>query len=314
MNKIDPNFTDFDIIGDIHGHSNDLKLLLNKLDYKKKDGYYQHPTRKALFLGDYIDRGINVVEVLEIVKAMVDNNQAIALMGNHEYNAICYNTKDSQGNYLREHSKKNFNQHAVTMAAFMQDPDSYKMYIQWFTSLPLFYETPKFRAVHACWDQKSIDYLKTLTNQGVLPLDLFPSAHHNHTVLFKSIEVVLKGLEVALPQGELFYDKDRVLRKNFRVNWWSQPNELTYQGINAMQHYELSNNPVDIKKINFYPTNQKPVFFGHYWMRPAKGESPKVLQHNAACLDFSVASEGALVAYRYQGEQNLDSNHIYYIA
>lgn len=312
MNKIDPNFTDFDIIGDIHGHSNDLKSLLTQLGYTNNKGFYEHASRKVLFLGDYIDRGINVVEVLQIVKGMVDNNQAIALMGNHEYNAICYNTKDKQGNYLREHNKKNFNQHAVTMAAFMQDASSYKMYIDWFTTLPLFYETPTFRAIHACWDQKSIDYLKTLTTNGVLPLELYPRANDKKTVLYNSLETILKGLEVALPNGEFFYDKDRMLRKDFRVNWWSEPVELTYQGINAIKSFTLSDNPVDVSSINFYPKTDKPVFFGHYWMRPDKSNSPHILQSNATCLDFSVASEGILAAYRYYGEQHLDPKNLYY--
>ena len=78
-----------DLIGDIHGHADKLEKLLLKLGYKKSNGVYAHPKRKVLFVGDYIDRGPKIRETLEIVKSMVDSNNAIALMGNHEYNAIC---------------------------------------------------------------------------------------------------------------------------------------------------------------------------------------------------------------------------------
>lgn len=312
MSSIDSTFNDFDFIGDIHGHSNDLKMLLEQLGYQNKDGFYQHPTRKAFFLGDYIDRGINVVEVLHIVKAMVDNHQAIALMGNHEYNAICYNTKDTHGHYLREHNKKNFNQHAVTMAAFMADPLSYKNYIDWFTTLPLFYENDHFRAVHACWDPQSIDCLKQYTTNGVLPLDKYPSTKQKDTTLYQSLETVLKGIELKLPKGQIFYDKDRVIRSAFRISWWKAPEVATYKELSAVKDYPLPDTALDINQIMFYSPQDKPVFFGHYWMRSENGETPKILQSNVACLDFSVASDGILVGYRYNGEQKLSSLKLYY--
>ena len=83
----------YDIIGDIHGHADKLEELLLKLGYTKNHKQYSHRERKALFLGDYIDRGPKSHEVLKIVKHMVDGGHAIALMGNHEYNAICFHTK-----------------------------------------------------------------------------------------------------------------------------------------------------------------------------------------------------------------------------
>ena len=46
-----------DIIGDIHGHADKLVRLLLQLGYKNIDGVYQHSDRKAVFVGDFIDRG-----------------------------------------------------------------------------------------------------------------------------------------------------------------------------------------------------------------------------------------------------------------
>lgn len=315
MNIISENFTKFDIIGDIHGHNNDLKKLLGALGYKLKGNCYQHPERKVLFLGDYIDRGVNVVEVLEIVKNMVDHGEAIALMGNHEYNAICYNTLSTDGTYLREHSKKNFNQHAITMAAFMQKPNLYKMYIEWFKTLPLFYENDSFRAIHACWDDKSVDYLKTRLLNKCLTSDLLEEANTVDTTLYQAVEVILKGKEIALPNNQSFIDKDGIIRHSFRVKWWGKPVEPhTLNSISASTIKHHVDEPVDINHINFYSKEVKPVFFGHYWMKVnTTTNQPQVLTPNTCCLDYSVAKNGHLVCYRYSGEQILDSSSINFI-
>jgi predicted MPP superfamily phosphohydrolase len=80
----------YDIIGDIHGYAGPLKKLLEKLGYTENDGAWHHPHSKVIFVGDYIDRGPAIRETLQIVKSMADNGNAIALMGNHEYNAMAF--------------------------------------------------------------------------------------------------------------------------------------------------------------------------------------------------------------------------------
>ncbi|MBL9006075.1 MAG: polynucleotide kinase-phosphatase [Myxococcales bacterium] len=82
----------FDIIGDIHGCYDELTTLLRKLGYlieEQRDGaaslHCQHPQgRKAVFLGDLIDRGPKIVEVLRLVMAMVAQGSALCVPGNHE--------------------------------------------------------------------------------------------------------------------------------------------------------------------------------------------------------------------------------------
>jgi hypothetical protein len=46
-----------DIIGDIHGQANQLEVFLQKMDYSKCDGVWNHPQRTAVFVGEYVDRG-----------------------------------------------------------------------------------------------------------------------------------------------------------------------------------------------------------------------------------------------------------------
>lgn len=147
----------FDLIGDIHGHADQLEKLLLKLGYFKKKNYYTHEYRKALFVGDYIDRGPKIRETLEIVRQMVENESAVALMGNHEYNALCFHFQQTQGGHLREHSIKNIIQHYQTLRQFHNRQEEYEDYLNWFLTLPVFYENEWFRAVHACWDENNIN-------------------------------------------------------------------------------------------------------------------------------------------------------------
>jgi hypothetical protein len=70
------------LIGEIHGHADELKALLKKLGYKPCGGSYRHEEgRTVLFLGDHIDRGPKIKETLAIVRGMVEVGDAIALIG-----------------------------------------------------------------------------------------------------------------------------------------------------------------------------------------------------------------------------------------
>ena len=73
----------YDIIGDIHGYVDALEALLIKLGYDVSTGVYQHKKQKVIFLGDFIDRGPQQREVIEIVKPMVEQGHALSVMGNH---------------------------------------------------------------------------------------------------------------------------------------------------------------------------------------------------------------------------------------
>lgn len=64
----------YDIIGDIHGHGTALLKLLDHLGYRDWGDGFQHPVRKIIFLGDFIDRGEHLKEhklVLDTVMKMV---------------------------------------------------------------------------------------------------------------------------------------------------------------------------------------------------------------------------------------------------
>lgn len=83
----------FDIIGDVHGCFDELVALLEQLGYTVKSSgtdirVYPPPGRKAIFLGDLVDRGPNVVGVLRLVMQMVAAGHALCLPGNHDVKLV----------------------------------------------------------------------------------------------------------------------------------------------------------------------------------------------------------------------------------
>ena len=75
----------FDIIGDIHGCHDELAALLGRLGYHTSTSPVTHPDgRRAIFVGDLVDRGPGVAEVLDTVMSMVQAGSALCVQGNHE--------------------------------------------------------------------------------------------------------------------------------------------------------------------------------------------------------------------------------------
>ncbi len=301
-----------DLIGDIHGHANKLEELLQKLGYVKKGVAYSHQDRKVLFVGDYIDRGPQIRETLDIVKAMVDGENAIALMGNHEYNALCFHFQETEGGHLRKHLIKNIIQHFETLKQFQNKQKEYEAYLDWFKTLPLYYETDTFRAVHACWDNKNIEYLKKKLDKDRLTDELIYQSVKKGTVLNEAIEQTLKGKEMKMPEGLFFTDKDGTKRTEIRIKWWENPSQMTFKSISVEPIEILPEQSIDeseLKSLAYYNNKDKKVFFGHYWL---KGE-PSLYKENICCLDYSVAKGGKLVAYRLDEENNLDKSKLTYV-
>ncbi len=288
----------YDLIGDIHGHATELTQLLQKLGYtQNKNGVYAHPTRKVIFAGDFIDRGNEVREVLQIAKGMTDAGTALAVMGNHEYNILCYHTKNEQGEYLRLHTDKNKKQQQATEDAFKDYREEWQMYLDWMMELPIWLDLGDLRIIHACWQPTFIEQIQSaIAGNRLTPSFLQASAVEGNWE-YEAIEILLKGLEQALPDGEFFYDKDGHQRTAMRIQWWKAPEGLT------RSEYGLgipsSDVPIPLAwSTNFhYSPTDIPVFIGHYWLR---AEQPSLQSPSVCCLDYSVAKAGQLVGYRWQ--------------
>src|SRR5690606_36733483 len=77
----------FDIIGDVHGCYDELVMLLTQLGYTVDAEMMQAiplEGRKAVFLGDLVDRGPKIPQVLKLVMGMVEAGTALCIPGNHD--------------------------------------------------------------------------------------------------------------------------------------------------------------------------------------------------------------------------------------
>jgi protein phosphatase len=79
----------FDIIGDVHGCFDEMNSLLLQLGYTVESegaGYRVVPPdgRRAVFIGDLVDRGPKIPEVLRLVMGMVTDGTAFCVPGNHD--------------------------------------------------------------------------------------------------------------------------------------------------------------------------------------------------------------------------------------
>lgn len=299
----------YDIIGDIHGQADKLHALLGKLGYVQRQGAYRHPSRTAIFVGDFIDRGPQQVESVMTARRMIDAGSALAVMGNHEFNAMAWHTEDPEqpGHYLRPHTRSNRVQHEAFLKEVEGNPALHAELVQWFYTLPLWLDLPELRVVHACWHAGYMDTLRPrLTRDYRLTPETLVAASRSGQPVFLSVEGLTKGLEIPLPAPHSFHDKDGHVRHSVRIRWWDET-ATRYRDL-AMLSDELKTQVPDV----VVPATQrmsydgvKPVFFGHYWMT---GQPARQYAH-AACVDYSAGKNGPLVAYRFDGEHEIDNRH-----
>jgi Calcineurin-like phosphoesterase len=296
-----------------------LVALLSRMNYAEQGGVWHHPERKAIFLGDFIDRGPRQLETVTIARNMVENNAAFAVLGNHELNAIAWHTPDpdNPGDFMRSHfsekyGEKNRAQHEKFLAEVEHNPALHKEIIDWFLTLPLWLDLPGLRVVHACWHQSFMNILSPLLVDVAQATrkPLTDADKDNATPsVFKAVEALTKGIEIPLAKGDSFLDKDGIKRFRVRVRWWDK-HATTYRLAALLSEAEMAtlSNPdaaiPEHARIKF-PTD-KPIFFGHYWMTGTCG-APGTRSAIAACVDYSAGKGGPLVAYRWDGESTPDN-------
>jgi hypothetical protein len=258
---------------------------------------------------------------------MVDAGSALAVMGNHELNAIAWHTPDARnsGEYLRPHhspkwGEKNRKQHAAFLAEVEDQPALHSEIIDWFLTLPLWVDLPALHVVHACWHHSFISWLaprlhtgRYLTRELMVPATDEPENEEekdNDTPsIFKAVECLTKGIEVPLPAGHQFRDKDGIVRNRVRVSWWDESAD-TFRKAAMLSHEEREALPDEPLPMHArVSAASKPVFFGHYWLTG----SPSLQSRRAACLDYSAGKGGPLVAYRFDSEPELVPEHFVWV-
>lgn len=301
----------YDLIGDIHGCGKTLIALLEQMGYRKVNGVYKHKSRKAVFIGDVVDRGPNIRLACEIVRSMVDAGYAHMIMGNHEYNVVTYMTPAPAGmetEYLRPHTKRNNFIVEQTLEQFANYPDEFREYLDWFTELPLFMEFDDFRIVHACWDHALINEFIGRYGGNQLHKAMLAESVNTDTFLYKFLDRILRGTSLKLPDDRSMTARDGMVRQFFRTKFWER-NPASYNDVifqpdplpDDLTHARLSDG--EKEQLLFYSENELPLFFGHYWMSGV----PATIRNNIACIDYSAVKYGRLAAYRMDGERTLNN-------
>jgi hypothetical protein len=304
-----------DIIGDVHGHADPLQALLRKLGYRDTNGAWRHPGgRRAVFVGDLIDRGPSQLETISIARRMADAGTALLVMGNHEFNAIAFATPDpaAPGQHLRPRRGNNIHHHAVFLdAAGGPDTPLHRDLVAFFLTMPLWLDLPGIRVIHACWSASAmaalgphLDRDHRLTEAGFLATQAKGSA------AYTAAEILLKGPEMTLPEGVWYRDAQGSKRRKARMRWWD-PLATTLRSACAEESVAAQLPDEALPQHNVIALDpSQPLFFGHYWLR---GE-PFILAPRRTCLDFSIAKGGTLCAYRFDGETTLDASKLVWTA
>ncbi len=135
------DFKDIFVFTDIHGQALELRLLLEHLPITEKS--------MLVFLGDYIDRGDNSKEVIDIILELKITNKVIALTGNHEEMLLSFLQNSSStlaGSFI-------FNGGNATLASYSDTIDGEfsipQDHLDFFNNLDIFYETDEYFFVHA---------------------------------------------------------------------------------------------------------------------------------------------------------------------
>ncbi|GGJ05463.1 polynucleotide kinase-phosphatase [Saccharopolyspora subtropica] len=120
----------FDVIGDVHGCRAELEDLLGTLGYvveRDADGRAvgaAHPAgRRAVFVGDLVDRGPDTPGVLRLVMGMVDAGHALVVCGNHEQKLV---------RALRGRKVSPSHGLAATLAQLEEEPEEFRKRVEEF--------------------------------------------------------------------------------------------------------------------------------------------------------------------------------------
>jgi hypothetical protein len=295
----------YDLIGDVHGDTDRLGRLLGILGYRPTAGAMSHPEgRRAIFVGDLVDRGPKVAETLRMVRAMVEAGTAHMVLGNHEFNLLSLHLPNGNGGFLRPRTARNLNGVRASLAAFAGRYAELREYLEWFRTLPLYLDLGSLRVVHAEWNAELV---AGVNGRTYLDDAFLREASIKGSGAHRTIEILLKGSEVALPAGSTYTDFDGNVRHEVRICWPRPVKGRTFKQVafgscDTIPDVQV---PAEIANdIKGYGADEPPVFFGHYALNDLTNA---LVAPNAACLDHGCGKGGMLAAYRWNGERTLSA-------
>ena len=213
----------YDVIGDIHGHADKLTALLRKLGYRDHLGAWRHPDRTAIFVGDFIDRGPGQLETIDIVRRNARCRYRTGGDGQSrvQRHRLAY---ARSGTRRRAPAPPQPTRIAISTRRFWRKPKTTphctRNSLRWFLTLPLWLDLPELRVVHACWHPATWQRSNPSSSRGACSIRPWCRGQPPQNDGVSHVEGLTKGLEIELPAGHEFHDKDGHRRGNVRVRWW----------------------------------------------------------------------------------------------
>jgi hypothetical protein len=294
-----------DIIGDIHGEYDALIKLIKNLGYDLDGNHVEG--RKLIFVGDLCDRGSNSPGVIKLVKRLIENNNAQAILGNHELNLLQMKAKLGSGWFFEEAKKRDVHYEPFVTT----DKEDKSLIYNFLATLPLVLENKDLRIVHAAWDSQKIKEIRELKEFDIA----------------KCCEYFEEKINEDIKQSGLL-DRYREEAKQWGDELLKLDGNFPY--LNAISEYKLvhqMNNPIKVitsgveRKCEtpFYANGtwrfverfswwdhyneDIPVVVGHFWRKfnnkPRNEGEPNIFENiennawhgknnNVFCIDFSV--------------------------
>ncbi|MFT4013063.1 MAG: hypothetical protein QM682_06610 [Paracoccus sp. (in: a-proteobacteria)] len=265
------------------------------------------------FLGDFIDAFPGApadgdLAVLRRVRDLIDDHGALAVMGNHELNAILFHRRDTAGAFLRPHSAKNLGQHQSFIQQFGIETPQALDWTGWFLrALPLWRDAGSFRLVHACWSDAAVRTIRARRPDARLQPEDLPEIASESTDFGRAVKLLVSGPEATVPGWKGFLDHKGNRRRQVRLSWWSGGPTWRDQALSIPDPLDLPDDPVPAElTAPRYPADAPPVFAGHYKMRGA----PRLDCANVLCLDYPASP----CLYLHCGEAALDPRNLRVLA
>jgi len=302
----------YDIIGDIHGHYKLLVRMLKKLGYEFSPSGFKHPERKVIFTGDYINRGPEIRETVTLIRQMVESGNALAILGNHELNAILYFTIDKQSKYFRKYASRLRLPLLSTIEQYGIYEDELKDNIKWFRHLPFYLDMGEFRVVHGGWNDLHLKTINQYMEGEEKIRKSFLKEYFINPELNQAVNELLKGIELQLPKDLIIRDIKGISHRNFRIKWWEPAEGKTFSEASFSNRFKLPAYTIPkeiIPYVSYYSDDLPPVFFGHYCL----DKQDLIIKNNLCCVDRCVVRSQTLTAYRWNGKKSLSPENLVHL-
>lgn len=286
-----------DIVGDVHGEIDALKALLRHLGYHDTPASAlaparapgsqpprmaenpPEPLRRLVFVGDLIDRGPDSVAVVRLIRQLIDSGRALAVMGNHDLNAVLGTPKAENGWFFGHRPPGPPGKNPER--AVRSDEERQEI-LALLRGLPLALERGDLRVVHAAWDEEAIDALRgastadlaEIYNEHVQSAKALAEATDDpveRTLILQNHNPVKRITSGPEQRADKPFEAAGKLRYAARAPWWDRQGEGP---MCVIGHYSRTEVQDHVKTSGLFGDLHPYAAMGPYG--------------NVACIDYSV--------------------------